>query len=119
VFAARRACSGHGEASGANPADEGQPSSAFHGSTIRFYDPATDAWRSTWVAPVNCRVRRFTGRPAGGDILLVSDEEDPRLRWRFTDIGPDSFTWQGQASHDGGRTWVLEEQMRATRRRSR
>lgn len=41
------------------------------------------------------------------------------LRWRFTDIGPDSFTWQGQASHDGGRTWVLEEQMRATRRRSR
>ncbi len=97
---------------------EGQPPSAFHGSTIRFYDPVTGAWRSTWVEPVNGRVRRFTGRPAGGDILLVSDEEDPRLRWRFTDIGPDSFTWQGEASHDGGRTWVLEEQMRATRHRS-
>jgi len=66
---------------------EGQPPSAFHGSTIRFYDPAIDAWRSTWVEPVNGRVRRFVGRPADGDILLVSDEEDPQLRWRFTDIG--------------------------------
>jgi len=98
---------------------EGQPPSAFHGSTIRFYDPSIDAWRSTWVEPVNCRVRRFVGRPADGDILLVSDEEDPQLRWRFTDIGADSFTWQGNVSRDGGRTWVLEEQMRATRRRSR
>jgi len=97
---------------------EGQPPSAFHGSTIRFYDPSIDAWRSTRVEPVNGRVRRFTGRPADGDILLASDEEDPRLRWRFTDIGPDSFTWQAEASHDGGRTWVFEEQMHATRRRS-
>jgi len=64
-------------------------------------------------------VRRFVGRSADGDILLVSDEEDPQLRWRFTDIGPDSFTWQGRTSHDGGRTWVFEEQMRATRRRGR
>ena len=80
MFAARRASSGHGEASGANPAGEGQTPSAFHGSTIRFYDPVTDAWRSTWVEPVNGRVRRFTGRPAGDDILLASDEDDPRLR---------------------------------------
>ena len=58
---------------------EGQPPSAFHGSTIRFYDPAADAWRSTWVEPVNCRVRRFAGLPAAGDILLVSEEEDPQL----------------------------------------
>ena len=78
---------------------EGQPPWAFHGSTIRFYDPSIDAWRSTWIEPVNCRVRRFVGRPADGDILLVSDEGDPQPRGRFTDIGPGSFTWQGQASH--------------------
>jgi hypothetical protein len=98
---------------------EGQPPAAFHGSTIRFYDPSIDAWRSTWVEPVNGRVRRFVGRPVDGDILLLSDEENPKLRWRFTDIAPDSFTWQGEVSHDGGTTWVFEEEMRATRCRSR
>ena len=67
---------------------EGQPPLGFHGSTIRFYDAAIGAWRSTWIEPVNGRVRRFIGRPAGDEIILMSDEEDPQLRWRFTDIGP-------------------------------
>jgi hypothetical protein len=42
---------------------EGQPPLAFHGSTIRFYDPAIDAWRSTWIEPVNGRVRRSSADP--------------------------------------------------------
>jgi hypothetical protein len=87
----------------------------FHGSTIRFFDPAIGAWRSTWIEPLNGRVRRFIGRPAGGEIVLLSDEDEPRLRWRFTDIEPDSFTWRGEISHDAGATWTLEEQMLATR----
>ena len=86
---------------------EGGPPLAFHGSTIRFYDPAIDAWRSTWIEPVNGRVRRFIGRPAGDDILLLSDEDEPQLRWRFTDITPDSFRWRAEISHDGGATWEL------------
>ena len=94
---------------------EGEPPMAFHGSTIRFYDPAIDAWRSTWIEPVNARVRRFIGRPSGGEIVLLSDEDDPQLRWRFTDITPDSFTWRAETSYDGGVTWVSDEQMLATR----
>jgi hypothetical protein len=94
---------------------EGQPPMAFHGSTIRFYDSAIDAWRSTWIDPVNGRVRRFIGRAADGDIVLLSDEDDPQLRWRFTDIAADSFTWRGESSHDGGTTWHFDEQMLATR----
>ena len=31
---------------------------AFHGTTVRFYDPAIGAWRSTWLDPLNGRVRR-------------------------------------------------------------
>jgi hypothetical protein len=92
-----------------------QPPLAFHGSTIRFYDPGLDAWRSTWIEPVNARVRRFIGRPAGADIVLLSEEEEPRLRWSFTDITPDSFTWRGEISRDQGASWQFEEQMRATR----
>jgi hypothetical protein len=94
---------------------EGQPPLAFHGSTIRFYDPAIDAWRSTWIEPVNGRVRRFIGRPADGDIVLMSDEDDPQLRWRFTDITPSSFRWRAESSRDGGSTWQFDEEMLATR----
>ena len=64
---------------------------------------------------VNGRVRRFIGRPSGGEIVLLSDEEDPQLRWRFTDIAADSFTWRAETSRDGGATWHIDEQMLATR----
>jgi hypothetical protein len=94
---------------------KGQPPLAFHGSTIRFYDPAIDAWRSTWIEPVNGRVRRFIGRPSDEGIVLLSDEEDPHLRWRFTDITADSFTWRAETSYDGGTSWQFDEQMLATR----
>jgi hypothetical protein len=101
---------------GSGQPGEGKPPLAFHGSTIRFYDAAIGAWRSTWIEPLNGRVRRFIGRPTGDEIVLVSDEDDPQLRWRFTDILPDSFRWRGDMSRDGGATWELEEEMRATRR---
>ncbi|MEJ3655545.1 hypothetical protein WEH80_21480 [Actinomycetes bacterium KLBMP 9759] len=94
---------------------EGVPPDAFHGSTIRFYDPTIDRWRSTWIEPVNGRVRRFIGQPVGDDIVLISDEDEPRLRWSFTAIAPDSFTWVGETSHDGGLTWDVEERMYAVR----
>lgn len=95
---------------------EGQPPLAFHGSTIRFYDRALGAWRSTWVEPVNGRVRRFIGRPAGEEIILLSDEENPQLRWRFTEITADTFRWRSEISHDGGHAWAFNEDMRLTRR---
>jgi hypothetical protein len=93
----------------------GRPPLAFHGTTIRFYDAAFGAWRSTWIDPVNGRVRRFIGRPVDGEIVLLSDEDDPQLRWRFTDIAPDSFVWQGEISHDRGATWTVDEEMRIAR----
>jgi hypothetical protein len=98
---------------------EGQPPLGFHGSTIRFYDDAIGAWRSTWIEPVNGRVRRFIGRSDGDEIVLVSEEDDPQLRWRFTDIGPASFRWRGELSRDGGATWEFDEEMHATRRTDR
>jgi hypothetical protein len=95
---------------------EGVPPLAFYGSTIRFYDASIGAWRSTWIDPVNGRVRRFVGRSVDGDILLLSDEDDPQLRWRFTAITPQSFVWRGEISRNGGATWTLDEEMRITRR---
>jgi hypothetical protein len=93
-----------------------RPSAGFHGTTVRFYDPALGAWRSTWIEPFHGRVRRFIGRVAGDEIVLLSDEDDPQLRWRFADIEPDTFIWVGELSHDGGATWQHDETMRLTRR---
>jgi hypothetical protein len=94
----------------------GEPPLAFHGSTIRFYDGSIGAWRSTWIEPVNGRVRRFIGRPVDGEIVLVSHEDDPQLRWRFTEITGESFVWRGESSVDGGASWALDEEMTITRR---
>jgi hypothetical protein len=97
----------------------GQPPAAlrpFYGTTLRFYDPAITAWRSTWVDPLNGRVRRFIGRPEGGDIVLEGLDDDPPERWSFRDISENSFRWTGEVSEDGRRTWRLDEQMFIRRR---
>jgi hypothetical protein len=96
-----------------------RPPGGFHGTTVRFYDPALGAWRSTWIEPFHGRVRRFIGRVDGAEIVLLSDEDDPQLRWRFRDIEPESFTWVGELSRDGGATWQHDETMRLTRSTTR
>ena len=88
----------------------------FYGTTLRFYDPAIAAWRLTWIDPLNGRVRRFIGRPEGGDIVLEGLDDDPTERWGFRDITEDSFRWTGEVSEDGRRTWRLDEQMLIRRR---
>ena len=95
---------------------EEQSSLAFHGTAIRFYDPAIEAWRCTWIDPLMGRVRRFIGRDVDGDIVLECSEDEPQLRWSFTDITRDAFTWRGEISHDGGATFLPDEEMRITRR---
>lgn len=87
----------------------------FHGTTVRFYDRTIEAWRSTWIDPPNNRVRRFVGRPTGPDIELISDEHQPLLRWRFTEITADSFIWTGERSTAEHPGWALQLRMRATR----
>ncbi len=102
------------------PIDEGDAKGmrAFHGTTIRFYDPRIGAWRSTWIDPLNGRVRRFVGRSVGDVIVLEGLDADPLERWSFRDITPDSFRWTGERSTDGGRTWTTEDEMIAQRRRT-
>jgi hypothetical protein len=97
----------------------GQPAASlrsFYGTTLRFYDPSIAAWRSTWIDPLNGRVRRFIGRPDGADIVLEGIDDDPPERWCFRDITETTFRWTGEVSNDGGRTWRLDEQMFIRRR---
>jgi len=83
------------------------------GTTIRFYDPVARAWEITWITPPGRAVRRLVARPDGDEIRLEGrDPAGHLLRWTFTDIAADRFTWNGAASYDDGRSWRLEEVMR-------
>jgi hypothetical protein len=86
-----------------DPADR-QKMRAFYGTTIRFYDRSRGAWRSTWIDPLNGRVRRFTGRPLNDAIVLEGIDDDLKERWTFRDIALNGFIRRGESSVDGGRT---------------
>ena len=86
----------------------------FLSTTVRFYDPALGAWRSTWIDPLNGRVRRFIGRRDGDNIVLDGLDDDPQERWGFRDITPDSALWTGEIFEDGA--WRLDERMYLRRR---
>ena len=88
-----------------------------YGTTIRFYDPHADAWLVTWSGPINRARRTFVARAAGFDIVQDGQTEDGHpLRWTFSEIEPDAFSWQSVWSPDAGRTWRLREEMRVRRR---
>jgi hypothetical protein len=82
------------------------------GTTVRFYDPKIDAWRSTWLSPLKGLVQRFIARKVGAEIVL---EEQTAVgypeKWIFSQITPQSFRWHSEETHDNGKTWILTEEM--------
>jgi hypothetical protein len=87
------------------------------GATMRFYDEAIDAWRSTWIGPRNRVVMPFLARSVGDEIVLEGSFEDGvRTRWIFSEITRDSFSWRAVDSKDDGESWTLLQEMKARRR---
>ncbi len=91
---------------------EGSKKITLHGTTVRFYDPKIDAWRSTWLSPIKGLVRTFIGRRVNDEIVLESTTPGgyPE-KWIFSQITPQSFRWHSEETHDGGKTWLLTEEM--------
>ena len=88
----------------------------FYGSTLRVYDPAIDAWHILWSDPQRQVYTRQTGRAQGKDIVQIGQADNGvPLRWRFTEITPDSFRWLGERSLDNGATWQSQADFRARR----
>jgi len=86
-----------------------------YGTSIRIYDPAIDAWRSTWIGPMHGVVRTFTARRTGDAVVLETTEGDsPRMRWSFVDIAADRFTWRNEIWDSAG--WRLQQSFAARRR---
>jgi hypothetical protein len=88
----------------------------FHGTTLRVYDPALDAWHILWSDPLCQFYARQTGRAVGEDIVQDgTDGAGNPIRWRFTDITSESFLWIGERSSDGGATWQRQTEFSARR----
>jgi catechol 2,3-dioxygenase-like lactoylglutathione lyase family enzyme len=89
----------------------------FHGTTLRTYDPALDAWHILWSDPLKQYFSRQVGRPKGAAIVQQGhNDAGEATRWSFVDITPDSFCWNGERSLDGGATWQLQARFLARRR---
>jgi hypothetical protein len=90
------------------------------GTSVRFYDPEIEAWRSTWIGPVHALVIPFIARREGDEIVLDGRRPDGRLtRWSFSEITPDSFRWQNVVSNDGSQPWEKIQEMRGRRQQTR
>ncbi len=90
--------------------------SGGYGTTVRFYDPAIDAWRSTWIAPTGHLVQPFIGRKVADEIVLEGRfEENVLTRWIFSDITATRFHWRSIESNDEGMTWTEMQTMDARR----
>lgn len=86
------------------------------GTTLRVYDPRIDAWRITWINPVNGAHDQMIGRKAGDAIVQEGASADgTKIRWSFVDITANSFRWTGEVSPDGGATWRLAVEFLARR----
>jgi hypothetical protein len=89
------------------------------GTTFRFFDTSLKQWRIVFINPRYNYMVTAQGKREGDRIVLQGiDTDNLPLRWTFSEITSDSFHWQGEKSHDGGKTWKLEEDHHMKRRRS-
>lgn len=87
-----------------------------YGTTLRVYDPRLDAWQIQWTDPVTQNFLQMIGRPDGNDIVQLGSWPDGRkIRWRFSQITPNSFRWTGEISDDEGANWRLQVDFTARR----
>jgi hypothetical protein len=88
----------------------------MYGTTLRVWDPSIQAWRITWINPVNGARDELIGRWVGKDVVQVGTHAGTTpIRWTFTDITPDSFHWIGESLEPDGRSWKLQGEFRARR----
>jgi hypothetical protein len=87
------------------------------GTTIRFFDTTLKQWRVVFINPqFNYVVSAQGGREGDRIVLRGVDTDRLPIRWTFSEMKPNSFHWQGEKSHDGGKTWKLEEDHHMKRR---
>lgn len=86
-----------------------------YGTSIRYYSPELDAWRSTWIGPMHDMIRTFIARREGDRIVLDANAHtEGALRWVFSDISQNAFKWRNFINDRG--EWRLQQDFRCERR---
>jgi hypothetical protein len=85
------------------------------GTTVRTWD-ARAGWRVVWFCPRAAEHVVLGAREMDDRIELAGVQADGRrVRWTFSGIDTDAFTWDGWCSNDDGATWWHEQHMDARR----
>jgi hypothetical protein len=86
------------------------PAGTYRAATVRLFDPATKHWSIWWIdsrtmrlePPVHGMFKDGVGTFFGDDVL----EGLPiRIRFLWSEIGPESANWEQAFSTDGGTQW--------------
>jgi hypothetical protein len=85
------------------------------GMTLRFFDPAIGAFRSTWHGPARGWVIPFIGRPTEDGLMLEGELDGVLRRWIFTDITADGFTWRAEETSAGATEPFVRQRFTALR----
>jgi hypothetical protein len=97
--------------------EPGQQSKAYD-TAIRAYDPSSDSWRVTAVAPIYGVTVNLIAREHGDEVWLEGrSPEDNLWRWTFSEFSDERVRWQGYVSRDEGQTWVRDEEIILHRRK--
>lgn len=94
----------------------------FVGMTLRIFNPETARWSIYWLDnatgglhPSGILRNPVVGKFSDGVGVFEGDEElDGRpvqVRYRWSDIAPNSARWQQSMSADGGVTWEMNWEM--------
>ena len=88
---------------------------AEYGTTIRFYNQATDVWDMFYGLSGATHI--LEGKQVGDQIVVNNKSESESLtQWIFSNIKSNSFHWQNQTSHDNGATWNVNFELSAKRK---
>jgi hypothetical protein len=89
------------------------------GTTLRCWDAQLGAWRAVFMSPGDGQFVTLLGRPEGDRIVqeVIDRPSEARAeRWTFSEVTDSAFVWQAETSTDGGHTWAVTHEMRASRR---
>ena len=79
-------------------------------TTLRAYNGALDRWELIGMNPGNGLQDMGSAHKVGAEMHLeqkfgVMSQNPSSWRIRYYDIQPDRFSWTGDRSTDGGKTW--------------